>query len=202
MLGGYEENAMTQNGREVDRLKGRLEAVLITVGNHAGHLGSSLGPSIDGGKPPIDKLDHLAAITRDNPSYSEIRHLAEEGARLIRLYNAKPEAPKVFVREILDGAVAVMVSLDRIRNTLLANAAASQHLAEMRARTGGEAALMTGQQKVLSSHESECQKITAKSSSVVFQKIVRLLETYTKTILLIGFVVAILIYALLFASTR
>lgn len=186
---------MNQNEREIDRLRGRLEAVLITVGNHAGHLGSLLGPSIDGEKPPIEKLEHLAAIIRDNPAFSEIRHIADEGARLIRLYNAQPEAPEVVVREMLDGAAAVMVSLDRIRNTLLANAAANQRLAEMQAQTGGEPRLTTEQQITLSGHEIEKQKIIAESSNNLLQATITFAGATIKGLLLINGGAAIAILA-------
>lgn len=177
---------MDADERELERLRGRLEALLITIGGVAGRFANLIGSPPEAGATPADKLQYLISAVQDNQAFSAPRALAEEGARLCRLYEAQPDAPVTVIRELIHGAASVMAGLDHFLSVLTANAEANARLEKMQLETGGERRLTIEQQIALSGHDIERQKIVADAGANLLNAAITFAGASVKSLLFLN----------------
>lgn len=177
---------MEADERELERLRGRLEALLITIGGVAGRFANLIGPPPEAVAAPGEKLQYLISAIQDNQAFSAPRALAEEGARLCRLYEAQPDAPITVIRELIHGAASVMAGLEQFLSVLTANAEANARLEKMQMETGGERRLTIEQQIALSGHDIERQKIVAEAGANLLNAAITFAGASIKSLLLLN----------------
>src|SRR5690606_29823925 len=92
----------------LERLHGRLEALLINIGDQAWQLSALIGATTDRSANLIEKVDHLASLTRTNPALAEIERLAGEARRLILIYESNRQTTREIIQQLIEGALAVI----------------------------------------------------------------------------------------------